>query len=120
MSATAPIDGQNDRHDPLASPEIVVCPDGPLLVRGDFDITATDGGKVPRRRMTVALCQCGASGIKPYCYGTHKLIDFRTEFRYRERYIGPHMASSHPTRASSTPVRGPGPPGPAWIDEQGR
>jgi CDGSH-type Zn-finger protein len=25
------------------------------------------------------LCRCGASAIKPYCDGTHKMIKFRTE-----------------------------------------
>ncbi|MEV8182831.1 CDGSH iron-sulfur domain-containing protein [Specibacter sp. NPDC078692] len=59
-------------------PEIVACPDGPLLVRGDFEIVSTTGEALPRRRKTVALCRCGASGIKPYCDGTHKLIGFRT------------------------------------------
>lgn len=58
---------------------IVVCPDGPLLVRGDFDIVSTSGEKVTRRRKTVALCRCGASAIKPYCDGSHKLIGFSTE-----------------------------------------
>lgn len=63
----------------MNEPEIVVCPDGPILVRGDFEIVSTSGEEVPRRRKTVALCRCGASGIKPYCDGTHKLIGFRTE-----------------------------------------
>lgn len=58
---------------------IVVCPDGPLLVRGDVPIMTPDGEPVPRRRKTVALCRCGASTIKPYCDGTHKLINFRTD-----------------------------------------
>ena len=58
---------------------IVVCPDGPLLVRGDFMIVTPSGEPVPRQRQTVALCRCGASAIKPYCDGTHKLIGFRTE-----------------------------------------
>ncbi len=58
---------------------IVVCPDGPLLVRGDFEIVSTTGDKLVRRRKTVALCRCGASAIKPYCDGSHKLIGFRTE-----------------------------------------
>jgi CDGSH-type Zn-finger protein len=69
--------------DSSASPDsnaIVVCPDGPILVRGDFDIVSTTGEPVPRTRKTVALCRCGASTIKPYCDGTHKLIGFRTEF----------------------------------------
>lgn len=58
---------------------IVACPDGPLLVRGDVPIVTPSGEPVPRRRKTVALCRCGASAIKPYCDGTHKLINFRTE-----------------------------------------
>lgn len=62
-----------------AEGSIVVCPDGPLLVRGDFEIITPSGEPVPRQRRTVALCRCGASAIKPYCDGTHKLIKFRTE-----------------------------------------
>jgi CDGSH-type Zn-finger protein len=58
---------------------IVVCPDGPLIVRGDFELVTPSGDSVPRDRKTVALCRCGASAIKPYCDGTHKMIKFRTE-----------------------------------------
>ena len=58
---------------------IVVCPDGPILVRGDFEIVTPSGDPVPRQRKTVALCRCGASAIKPFCDGTHKLVGFRTE-----------------------------------------
>jgi CDGSH-type Zn-finger protein len=57
--------------------EIVVCPDGPLLVRGDFDLVDGNGEAVARSRETVALCRCGGSGIKPYCDGTHKLLAAR-------------------------------------------
>ncbi|PZE25654.1 MULTISPECIES: CDGSH iron-sulfur domain-containing protein [unclassified Curtobacterium] len=64
-------------HDPDI--EIVACPDGPLLVRGDVRITNPDGEDLPRRRRTVALCRCGKSMLKPYCDGTHKIIGFRTE-----------------------------------------
>lgn len=64
-------------HEPWAS--VTACPDGPLLVRGDVEILDADGNPVPRRRQTVALCRCGASGIKPYCDGTHKVIGFRTD-----------------------------------------
>jgi CDGSH-type Zn-finger protein len=59
---------------------IVVCPDGPLLIRGAFEIVSSAGEVLPRQRRTVALCRCGATGIKPYCDGSHKLIGFRTEF----------------------------------------
>ncbi|XTR50794.1 CDGSH iron-sulfur domain-containing protein [Pseudarthrobacter sp. So.54] len=60
------------------SASLVLCPDGPILVRGDFDVVTSAGEPVPRQRKTVALCRCGASAIKPFCDGTHKLINFRT------------------------------------------
>lgn len=58
---------------------ITACPDGPLLVRGDVEILLASGQPAPRRRATVALCRCGASGIKPYCDGSHKVVGFRTD-----------------------------------------
>jgi CDGSH-type Zn-finger protein len=58
---------------------IVICPDGPILVRGNFEVVTPSGDPVPRQRKTVALCRCGASAIKPYCDGTHKMIGFRSE-----------------------------------------
>ncbi len=60
-------------------PEIVACPNGPLLVRGNVRIVTPDGEPLPRDRRTVALCRCGVSTLKPYCDGTHKAINFRTE-----------------------------------------
>ncbi|WP_374676590.1 CDGSH iron-sulfur domain-containing protein [Arthrobacter sp. zg-Y1171] len=64
-----------------APASIVACPNGPLLVRGDFEIVTPDGVPVPRDRETVALCRCGGSAIKPYCDGTHKLMKFDTARR---------------------------------------
>lgn len=58
---------------------ITAYPDGPLLVRGDVEILDASGEPVPQRRRTMALCRCGASAIKPFCDGSHKLIGFRTE-----------------------------------------
>ena len=58
---------------------VVPYPNGPLLVRGDVRIETPEGEAVPRTRRTVALCRCGASSIKPYCDGTHKLTGFRTD-----------------------------------------
>ena len=69
-----------DQQEPPGNGSIVLCPDGPILVRGDFDIVTPSGEPVPRQRQTVALCRCGASAIKPYCDGTHKMIKFRTEY----------------------------------------
>jgi len=56
---------------------ITVCPDGPLLVRGDVALTAADGSVVPRSRRTLALCRCGGTGRPPLCDGTHKATGFR-------------------------------------------
>lgn len=59
--------------------QIVLCPDGPLLVRGRPVILDADGNEISRGRGTVALCRCGASAIKPFCDGTHKVNGFRSE-----------------------------------------
>lgn len=56
---------------------VVVCEDGPLLVRGDFTLLAQDGTPIEAGRDTVALCRCGRSAIKPFCDGTHKAVRFR-------------------------------------------
>lgn len=63
------------------TPRITACPDGPLLIRGAVDIVGDDGQELHNPRRTVALCRCGASGIKPWCDGTHKLIRFTTAER---------------------------------------
>lgn len=52
--------------------------DGPLIVRGAAQLIDENGRPIPRNRRTVALCRCGASAIKPWCDGTHKLSGFRT------------------------------------------
>lgn len=62
-----------------ATTTITACPDGPLLVRGDFEVVTAAGDPVPRRRRTVALCRCGFSALKPYCDGSHKAAGFRTQ-----------------------------------------
>lgn len=65
---------------PHADPaEVVITPyrDGPYLVRGPFALRDPDGDPIPVARRTIALCRCGKSRTRPYCDGTHKLIDFR-------------------------------------------
>lgn len=89
--------------------EIIVCPDGPLLVRGDFGIVSTTGEDIPRRRKTVALCRCGASGIKPFCDGTHKLIGFKTEPVATAESAKP--ASTKPASSETEPEQPSGPSG---------
>ena len=59
-------------------PRITACADGPLLIRGAVELVGDDGTLLDNPRRTVALCRCGASAIKPWCDGTHKLIRFTT------------------------------------------
>ena len=59
--------------------------DGPLLVRGPFKLLDQDGNEIDARRKTIALCRCGKSQVKPFCDGTHKLVDFRADSAPGER-----------------------------------
>lgn len=63
------------REDPVT---VTPYPNGPLLVRGDIQLTTPEGEPIPRKRRTIALCRCGLSTIKPFCDGTHKAAGFRT------------------------------------------
>ena len=51
---------------------ITACSDGPLLVRGDFELLRDDGTPIENKRSTVALCRCGRTGIAQFCYSSHK------------------------------------------------
>lgn len=53
--------------------------DGPLLVRGPFELVDQDGNTIETRRKTIALCRCGKSRKKPFCDGTHKSTRFKAE-----------------------------------------
>jgi CDGSH-type Zn-finger protein len=59
-----------DAHD-LPGATVTMYPDGPLIVRGDFQIRDVDGSPVDAGR-TVALWRCGRSAVKPLCDGSHK------------------------------------------------
>ena len=50
---------------------LTLYPDGPLVLRGDFEIRSVDGACIDSGR-TVALCRCGRSAVKPFCDGSHK------------------------------------------------
>jgi CDGSH-type Zn-finger protein len=62
-----------------AEVSITMCTNGPLLVRGEIPLVDPSGETIEQTRKTIALCRCGASTIKPFCDGTHKLINFSTE-----------------------------------------
>lgn len=51
--------------------------DGPYLLRGPFSLRDQDGAEIPNAQRVVALCRCGKSRTRPFCDGTHRLVDFR-------------------------------------------
>lgn len=55
-------------------PDIVLCPGGPMLLRGDHVIEDSDGAVHATTRPLTAVCRCGKSAIRPWCDGTHKLL----------------------------------------------
>ncbi|MCW2969788.1 MAG: Iron sulfur, CDGSH-type [Solirubrobacterales bacterium] len=59
--------------------EVSITPyrDGPYLLRGPFSLKDQDGVEIPNSRRVVALCRCGRSRTRPFCDGTHRLIDFQ-------------------------------------------
>ncbi len=56
--------------------KVQILPDGPVLIRGDVEVTHADGSSETNSGST-AFCRCGASASKPYCDGSHKRIGFR-------------------------------------------
>jgi uncharacterized Fe-S cluster protein YjdI len=54
--------------------EVII--NGPLLVRGNLEVTTSDGAKEIKKRST-AFCRCGSSANKPYCDGTHNTVEFK-------------------------------------------
>lgn len=55
-----------------AGARITMYPDGPLVVRGDFEVTDVDGSTVSSGPL-IALCRCGRSARKPLCDGSHRI-----------------------------------------------
>ena len=72
----------NDTEEEILSqknmPETIavnILTDGPLIVKGDIEVTHNDGSKELKSKQ-VAFCRCGASDNKPYCDGSHKKVAF--------------------------------------------
>jgi hypothetical protein len=55
-------------------PMIVMCPEGPMLLRGDAVIEDAEGNRHRTTRPVSAVCRCNKSATKPWCDGTHKLL----------------------------------------------
>jgi CDGSH-type Zn-finger protein len=69
----------SSEHDD-ARPTIKPRENGPLRVDGLRDLFDSRGDRIAiarRGKGNIALCRCGESHTKPFCDGTHKVIDFR-------------------------------------------
>ncbi|MCW2831582.1 MAG: iron-sulfur protein [Aeromicrobium sp.] len=63
----------NEREMP-EHPDVILCPGGPMLFRGDHLVQGPDGQSVRTTRPVSAVCRCGKSASQPWCDGTHKVI----------------------------------------------
>lgn len=58
-------------------PDVIICPGGPLLLRGAHLVEDADGVAHQTVRPTSAVCRCGKSATQPWCDGTHKVLPAR-------------------------------------------
>ena len=72
--ATNNPDKMNPMH-PETDAEARVMEDGPLVLKGNFEVYDVDERPLRHLKMT-SLCRCGASHNLPYCDGTHRKIGF--------------------------------------------
>lgn len=63
-----------ERPDADPQPDVVLCPGGPMLLRGDHVVEDAEGNRHRTTRPVSALCRCDRSSIRPWCDGTHKLL----------------------------------------------
>jgi hypothetical protein len=59
---------------PVPGDDVVVCPGGPMLLRGPHVVADADGVPHETTRPVTAVCRCGRSAIHPWCDGTHKVL----------------------------------------------
>ena len=55
-------------------PDVVLCPGGPMLVRGAKSVQDAHGRVHPVERPVVAVCRCLKSSRQPRCDATHKVV----------------------------------------------
>ncbi len=80
FSATGEPPTGNAQMLPVRDGPLTIAPelDGPLLVRGNLEITSGTG-RVVARLTKARLCRCGGSANKPFCDGTHATIGFKSD-----------------------------------------
>jgi CDGSH-type Zn-finger protein len=54
--------------------DLVLCPGGPMLLRGEHVVVDEQGKEHRTTRPVSAVCRCHKSASRPWCDGTHKLL----------------------------------------------
>jgi len=68
----------------MADTDIVVAPNGPLRVSGNFVIKDAQGKSFELSgRTAISLCRCGQSANKPFCDGSHNHHGFQSTVEAR-------------------------------------
>ena len=57
--------------------DAIVCPGGPLLLRGHHLVEDPDGNPHETTRPVSAVCRCDRSQSMPWCDGTHKVLPLK-------------------------------------------
>jgi CDGSH-type Zn-finger protein len=55
-------------------PDVVLCPGGPMLLRGDHVVEDAEGNRHVTTRPVSAVCRCGRTREPPWCDGTHQQL----------------------------------------------
>ncbi len=55
-------------------PDAILCPGGPMLIRGNHAVEDPDGVPHGTTRPVSAVCRCLKSASLPWCDGTHKVL----------------------------------------------
>ncbi len=79
-------------------------PNGPLYVRGNIHLAATEGG-VFAQDTRMALCRCGASRNKPFCDNSHLEILFQEAATWTHEVAAGHESIAASQSLSITPLR---------------
>jgi hypothetical protein len=77
-----------------AAARVTMYPDGPLILRGDFEVCSVDGATIETGRI-VALCRCGRSAAKPLCDTLASDGPTRSRSELRSRFQHPNTCSAN-------------------------
>lgn len=68
------------------STKITIKNNGPIFIEGEFEIVDATGAKFELgEKKAVALCRCGQSKKMPFCDGSHKACEFKSEVDFTTR-----------------------------------